>query len=94
MSFLLDRGDGTEVSEAEERELRESLTDWMVASGIHGRTLHIPHDIENEQPLGQRVRRNGATWIEKPVETYPVGHTEVCLHCAERFFRQREQGIR
>jgi len=71
------------ITEAEQRQIRETQEKWIVLNGIGGtQSMHVYQDCLSLQ---------GRDWVAKAVDCYPDGWENICKNC---LYRWREGDLR
>lgn len=83
-----------EVSEDEERQIRDEIEFWVRGSGDMAKRLHIPAN-GNVEPIctttighksrGRSEYYTDIEWIRKELAVFPLGYCPICRGCAERW---------
>ena len=68
-----------ETTESEEREVRSRIDEFCTSTD--SATLHIP--IQGSSLPRCRYQQQPDQWRLEPIETWPVGNTNICWRCTE-----------
>lgn len=78
------------VSETDEKKIRDEIDEITHPTRASSKLLHIP-DGDSIHPLCDQY--NTDRWRREPVNTWPIGHTEMCRYCVKQYFEDQQNPL-